>query len=154
MRRILFVCQGNICRSPALEGAFKQLVKERGLENQFFIDSAATTPFFLGCKADERMCAAAKKRGIEIHTTAKLFQEEYFQEFDLIFVVTQELLEQLKDAAANSKESKKIHLVTEFSAKYPYLDIPDPYYQKERAFDLVMDMAIDACETILKDIEK
>ena len=152
--KILFVCLGNICRSPALEASFKKIVKDHDLSDRFFIDSAAINTSFLGCEADLRMREAAKKRGVEVQTVAKLFEEDFFQKFDLIFVATTEILDYLKDLAKNTSERKKVHLATEFSGKYLHLDIPDPYYQKEHAFDLVMDISEDACQGIFEWINK
>lgn len=84
MKKVLFVCLGNICRSPAAEGVFNKIVKEHNLENDFYVDSAEASAYHQGAKADRRMMAAAKKRGIDLTSISRPFEYEDFQEFDYI----------------------------------------------------------------------
>lgn len=154
MISILFVCLGNICRSPALEATLKKLAKEQHLEDQLFIDSCAVNTTFLGQPADTRMRAAAEKRGISIETTAKLFQRTYFKKFDYIFVIDNDLLKFLKLQAPDEESANKVHLATEFSSKYKNEPIADPYYYGKSSFDRTMDMAEDACKGIIQFLEK
>ena len=99
MISILFVCLGNICRSPALEATLKKLVKEKNLTEKIFVDSCAVTPSFLGAPADPRMVAAANKRGVHIDHKAKLFEEAYFKAFNYIFAADHEVLKMLQQIA-------------------------------------------------------
>src|SRR5690606_29369716 len=84
MIKILFVCLGNICRSPAAEGAMKALIQELGLEGKVHCESAGTSSYHVDCPADERMQAHAKKRGIKLESLAQQFVSEHFEEFDYI----------------------------------------------------------------------
>lgn len=149
-----FVCFGNICRSPALAAVFEDLAKKRGVADRFFVDSMALTPYYLGKQADPRICRAALKKHIEIQHTAKLFHPTDFQRFDKIFAVTQECVDILTDLASTNEERKKISLATAFAKKYKHQEISDPYYAGEKAFDHVMEMAVDACEGILEVYKK
>ncbi len=144
-----FICFGNICRSPALAAVFETLAKKRGVADLFFIDSMALTTYYLGRPVDLRMRKAGEKREISMEHIAKLFKPSDFQRFDLIFAVTDEASDLLKDLASTDEDKNKVLLATAYSSKFKGKDIPDPYYDKETAFDLVVDMAIDACEGIL-----
>jgi protein-tyrosine phosphatase len=145
-----FICFGNICRSPALAAVFNTLAKRRGVADQFFIDSMALTTYYLGRPADPRMCKAAATKKIEIDHIAKLFKPTDFQRFDLIFAVTHDAADILKDLASSDEEKNKIVLATTYSQTFKNQDIPDPYYDGAEAFDLVVTMAFDACEGILR----
>lgn len=150
MISLLFVCLGNICRSPALEAVMKKLVKEHHLESQIYVDSCGVNASFLGCNADLRMRQTAKKRGIDISTQAKLFEPHFFEKFDFIFVVDKSLLNRLKSFALNQQNATKVRLATEYSKKYLNEEITDPYYGSEDAFDLTLTIAEDACQGILE----
>jgi len=154
MLSVLFVCSGNICRSPALEAIFKSLVKEKGLSDQIFVDSCGVHSLFLNSKADPMIVEAAAKRGIKIESRAKLMKEENFKNFDYIFVVDNFLLEMLKSLALTKKMAEKVHLATEFSKQFSNKEIPDPYQGPEEAFTKTLDMAEDACIGILKYLER
>ncbi len=149
-----FICFGNICRSPALAAVFQSLAEKRGLSHQFYIDSMALTSYYIGKPVDVRMCKAGLKRQISMEHTAQLFKPGDFQRFDVIFAVTDEASDLLKDLASSEEDLKKIQLATAFSKEFKNKDIPDPYYDGERTFDLVMEMAIDACEGILNHFSK
>lgn len=150
MISLLFVCLGNICRSPALEAVMKKLVKEHHLEAQIYVDSCGINASFIGCNADFRMRQTAEKRGIIISTKAKLFEPHFFEIFDFIFVVDNSLLNRLQSSAFNQQNATKVHLATEYSKKYPSAEITDPYYGAEDAFDLTLTIAEDACLGILE----
>jgi protein-tyrosine phosphatase len=154
MISILFVCAGNICRSPALAAALQKLVQENGLAEDVFIDSCAVTPSFLGAPADPRMVAAAHKRGVHIEHKAKIFEETYFKVFDYIFAVDQEVLKVLQSMAPSNAEKAKLHLATEFSTTFKGKEIPDPYFDGESGFETVMDMSQDIAHNILTQVLK
>lgn len=145
-----FICFGNICRSPALAAIFEALAKKKGIADRFFIDSMALTTYYLGKQADPRMRKAAAKSHIDIHHIAQLFKPSDFQRFDVVFPVTNEAADVLKDLASSAEDKKKILLATAFAKKFKDQDIPDPYYDGPEAFDLVVEMAFDACEGILE----
>lgn len=147
---LCFVCFGNICRSPALQAIFNALAEKRKVADRFFVDSMALTTYYLGRQADARMCKAAEKKQIHIQHRAQLFKPSDFQRFDVVLPVTNEALDVLMDIAASDEDKKKIVLITSFSKKYKNQDIPDPYYDGEKAFNLVMEMGFDACEGLLE----
>lgn len=151
---LCFVCFGNICRSPALAAVFETLAKKRGVSDHFYVDSMALTTYYLGKNADPRMCKAAEKMQIEIDHVAQLFRPSDFQRFDIVFGVTDDCLDVLKDLSSSDEDRKKIHLATAFAKKFKDHNIPDPYYNGEQSFDCVMEMALEACEGILDHFEK
>jgi protein-tyrosine phosphatase len=146
---LCFICFGNICRSPALAAVFETLAKKRGVADRFFVNSMALTSYYLGRPADPRMRSTAEKYHIPIDHIAQLFKPSDFQRFDLIFAVTDECIDLLKDLSTSDEDRKKIQLATAFSKKYKNEDIQDPFYDGPEAFDHVMVMALDACEGIL-----
>ena len=152
--KILFICLGNICRSPALEATLRSMIKEKGLQDKIQVDSCAYTSWFLDSKADPAMIEAALARGIHIDSRAKLFTKDYFAKFDYIFAVDKRLMLMLKSLAPTKKMAIKVHLATEFSQLYPNEDIQDPYGGTDEGFELTMDMAEDACRGILSFLER
>ena len=153
MISILFVCLGNICRSPALAATMQKAIQENNLAEKVFVDSCAVTPCFLGAPADPRMVAAAHKRGVHIEHKAKIFEESYFKVFDYIFASDREVLKILQSMAPDS-EKGKLHLATEFSSAYKDKDLPDPYFDGESRFELIMDMSQEIAQSILKLVQK
>jgi protein-tyrosine phosphatase len=152
MISILFVCAGNICRSPALVGAFQKLLLEKACEGKVYVDSCATTSWFLGSQPDSRMSATAEKRGVLLEHKAKLFEEPFFQMFDFILAADTEVLKTLHSLAKTEGEREKIYLATMFSQKYPKQDIPDPYHGDAQLFEKVMDMAQDVAEGLFNHL--
>ena len=146
---LCFICFGNICRSPALAAVFETLAKKRGVSDRFFVDSMALTTYYLGRQADPRMRIAAEKCHVEIDHIAQLFRPSDFQRFDLIFAVTDECVDILKDLSSSDEDRKKILMATAFAKKYKNEEIRDPYYDGPESFERVMEMAFDACEGIL-----
>lgn len=153
MKSLLFVCTGNICRSPCLEAIMKALVKAKGLDKEIFVDSCGTSSYHIGCKANIHMSRVAKQQGVEIDHIAKLFDPVFLDVFDYIFAVDYEVREYL--ISHSTKENiHKIHLATAYSKKYPSEEIPDPYYGGDRGFILSFEMAEDCCQSILDKIQK
>jgi len=153
MQSVMFVCVGNICRSPCLEAIMKSLIKQKGLEKKIFADSCAISSYHVGCKADARMRHCSQLKGITIDHTAKLFDPVFLDAFDYIFAVDEEVKEFLLSYATD-KNAHKIFLVTAFSQKYHLEEMPDPYYGGDRGFEHVLDMAGECCHTILKKIQE
>jgi len=143
-KKILFVCLGNICRSPSAEAVFKALVDKNGDSNNFEIDSAGTSAWHVGEKADARMRRHAKNRGINITSISRKFEVEDFDHFDYIIAMDQENLDNLKQLAKNQSDLDKIQMMTNFSKKFNYGYVPDPYYGGDDGFDLVLDILEDA----------
>jgi protein-tyrosine phosphatase len=153
--KILFVCMGNICRSPSAEAVFTGTVKDNDLSNKFEIDSAGTTGFHVGQPADKRMQTHAIKRGFNLTSISRLFNAETdFDYFDMIIGMDDENITSLKHMARNESDFNKIHKMTDFSKEWQYNEVPDPYYGGDEGFELVLDLLEDACEGLLSKIKK
>ncbi len=152
--KILFVCLGNICRSPSAEAVFKYLVDEKGESNNYFIDSAGTSAYHVGDRADARMRSHAKKRGIELTSISRQYILEDFDHFDYIIAMDQENMYALKNLARDKSDLDKLHFMTDFSKKYNYNHIPDPYYGGDQGFELVLDLLEDSGEGFYQYINK
>ncbi len=146
MKRILFVCLGNICRSPGAEAVMKALVKQEGREGEFFIDSAGLYSGHAGALPDERMRRAAAKRGYCLDSRARTFYPSAdFPAFDMIIGMDDQNIAALKRLAENDEERAKICRMTDFCRKpTSYSSVPDPYYEGPEGFELVLDLLEDA----------
>jgi protein-tyrosine phosphatase len=157
--RILFVCMGNICRSPTAEGVLRHLVAERGLEDEFEIESAGTGGWHVGDPPDSRSAAAARKRGIRVDGAARQVHADDFEDFDLLLAMDRDNLEELRALAPPGTESK-LRLLREFEggrdpiAGGPDLDVPDPYYGGPNGFEAVLDQVEAACRGLLDEIAR
>ncbi len=153
--RLLFVCLGNICRSPTAEGVMQALVEREGLSGQIELDSAGTGAWHVGSAPDRRATAAARARGIALAGCARQVQTEDFSEFDLLLAMDSENLEDLQRLAPGAREREKVRLLREFdpaSAGSGDLDVPDPYYGADGGFEEVLDLVQAACEGLLEAI--
>lgn len=152
-KRILFVCLGNICRSPSAEAVFTGIVKTRGLANRFEIDSAGTTAYHAGEPADKRMRTHAVKRGYNLTSISRKFNPDRdFDNFDLIIGMDDENIHALKSKARNGADLQKIYKMTDFRKEWDYDEIPDPYYGGEEGFELVLDLLEDSCVGLLEKL--
>jgi protein-tyrosine phosphatase len=146
-KKILFVCTGNICRSPGAESIFAEMVKNSGLTDKFEIDSAGTSAYHIGEPADKRMQAHALKRGYNLTGISRKFDPSMdFDYFDLIIAMDNEHIFSLKRRARNEADLQKIYKMTDFRKEWDYDEIPDPYYGGEEGFELVLDLLEDSCE--------
>jgi protein-tyrosine phosphatase len=151
--KILFVCMGNICRSPSAEAVFEGLTKSKGLAKNFEIDSAGTIAYHAGEKADKRMQSHATKRGYNLTSISRKFNPHTdFDHFDMIIGMDNENVHSLKSMARNQDDLQKIHLMTDFSKEWNYNEIPDPYYGGEEGFELVLDLLEDSCQGLLEKV--
>lgn len=146
MKKILFVCLGNICRSPGAEAVMKAYVKEKGLEKEFFIDSAGTYGGHSGALPDARMRCHAARRGYTLDSRARQFYATAdFAEFDMVIGMDNQNIADLQRMAINEEEREKIYKMTDFCRKYEhYKEVPDPYYSGAEGFELVLDLLEDA----------
>lgn len=152
-QRILFICLGNICRSPAAEGIFQHFVDERGLTDQFVIDSAAIGPWHIGDLPDPRMRRCGACHGYHFNSRARQFSSDDFDRFDLIIGMDLENLRAIRAKARSKEDEQKIRLMADYLRHHPnHPTIPDPYYGSDRDFELVIELLEDACEGLLKDI--
>jgi low molecular weight protein-tyrosine phosphatase len=152
MHRLLFICMGNICRSPTAEGVMRRLVRDEGLEHQFEIDSAGTGSWHAGDSPDRRATAAAATRGITLEGVARQVRPRDFEHFDLLLAMDRENLRELRTFSADGDVAGKARLLREFdpaSAGAPDLDVPDPYYGGPDGFEKVLDQVEAACKGLL-----
>ncbi|XP_061355058.1 uncharacterized protein LOC133299604 [Gastrolobium bilobum] len=157
---VLFVCLGNICRSPAAEGVFTDLVKKRGLDSNFKIDSCGTINYHEGNEADPRMRAASKRRGIQITSISRPLKPSDFIDFDLILAMDKQNREDILEAFNRWKfrqtlpedAHKKVKLMCSYCKKHDETEVPDPYYGGPQGFEKVLDLLEDACESLLENI--
>jgi low molecular weight protein-tyrosine phosphatase len=155
MHRILFVCMGNICRSPTAEGVMRRLVREEGLEHDFEIDSAGTGSWHAGDSPDRRATAAAASRGITLEGAARQVRPRDFEHFDLLLAMDRENLRELRTFSPDGDVAGKARLLREFdpaSAGAPDLDVPDPYYGGPGGFEEVLDLVDAACRGLLEEV--
>ena len=147
---ILFVCLGNICRSPAAEGVMRQLVEERGLEKRFKIDSAGLYGGHAGDLPDHRMRVHAIQRGYGlIHRSRKVRMSD-FDDFDLIVSMDHSNYDRLREIAPTVDDEKKVVRMIDFVKGFPQCDcVPDPYYDGAEGFELVLDLLEDGCVNLL-----
>ncbi len=151
--KVLFVCLGNICRSPSAEGIFKHIVESRGVAGQFEIDSAGTHAYHVGEGADQRMKSHALKRGYKLTSISRKFDPDIdFDYFELIIGMDDENVRVLKSKARNNEDLLKIHKMTDFRKRFNYNEIPDPYYGGADGFELVIDLLEDSCEGLLEKL--
>jgi len=154
MIKVLFVCMGNICRSPMAEGMFRHAIKEAGLENQVHIDSAGTHSYHVGSPPDPRAQQAIRKRGIDISgQRSRQVTEQDLAEYDYILVMDGANHNHLIRRASAAHKSK-IRRLLSFSKKYPNLDVPDPYYGGNEGFEENLDMIHDAVQNLVREISQ
>jgi len=154
MVRVLFVCLGNICRSPTAEGVFRKLVQEQGLAQQIEIDSAGTHAYHVGAPPDARAQQAARRRGIDLSgLRGRQATARDIEQFDYVLAMDRENYENLLDICPNGLESK-IRLFMEFAPARSEKEVPDPYFGGPAGFDRVLDMIEDAATGLLEDIRK
>ena len=152
---VLFVCLGNICRSPAAQAVMQRLVDERGLTDRFYIDSAGIGAWHIGDLPDKRMRVHARPRGYELTHRARQVQSGDFEDFDLIVGMDAGTVDDLLYKAATIEQQDKVVMMGEYIRQYPNYDyVPDPYYEGSEGFELVLDLLEDACDNLLNRIIK
>ncbi len=151
--KLLFVCLGNICRSPSAENIMNHLIEQRGLTNTIICDSAGTAGYHIGAAPDRRMSVAAEnKLGFQLRGQARQFQILDFQEFDLILAMDRSNYDDILAVDRSGKYHSKVRLMCDFCSKYTFKEVPDPYYGGAEGFNQVIDLLMDACEGLLADI--
>jgi protein-tyrosine phosphatase len=151
--RVLFVCLGNICRSPTAEGVMRELVRAAGLEDSIELDSAGTGAWHVGHSPDQRATAAARGRGVVLEGEARQVTYRDFEDFDLILAMDRSNLRDLQ-ALAPPEARSRVRLLREFdpASAAGDLDVPDPYYGGEGGFEEVLDLVRAACVGLLEEI--
>lgn len=149
--KLLFVCLGNICRSPTAEGIMKHLVENNpSPHREIVIDSAGTYGGHAGELPDKRMRAHASKRGYNLTSRSRQVTASDFEEFDLILAMDDSNYNNLKRLAPTIKGEQKVHRMTDFCQRCVIDHVPDPYYSGSEGFELVMDILEDACQGLLE----
>ncbi|MCM1348478.1 MAG: low molecular weight phosphotyrosine protein phosphatase [Firmicutes bacterium] len=147
--RVLFVCLGNICRSPAAEGLMVEAVKENHSQGQWIIDSAGTGNYHIGDLPDPRMRAHARRRGLELTHRCRQVRESDFRDFDLIIGMDASNLRNLRNLAPTPEDEEKVLGMSEFFDSYTRYDhVPDPYYDGAEGFELVLDLLTAATRNL------
>lgn len=146
--RILFVCSGNICRSPLAEAVFSALAHERHLAARFEVDSAGTHGLHAGEPADPRARAVGQRHGVPVTSIARRVQADDFQRFDLIVAMDRGHLRDLRRQCPEALRGR-LRLMREFDRAGAPLDVPDPYYGELDGFEDVYDMLTVSCRQLL-----
>jgi protein-tyrosine phosphatase len=153
--RVLFVCLGNICRSPTAEGVMRHLLREEGLEGRIVVDSAGTGGWHVGASPDERATAAARERGIVLSGAARAVDGTDFDAWDLIVAMDRDNERDLLYRAPDEEARDKVRLLRSFDAESVArgeLEVPDPYYGGERGFEEVLDIVEAGCRALLEEL--
>lgn len=154
MKKILFLCMGNICRSPAAHCVFQDLVNKAGLGNHYRIDSAGTIGFHEGSPPDERMQEVLRKYKIPIIGESRPLKYSDLEAFDLILAMDTANLEDAKALDPEKKWHRKIQLFANYCLDPTLREIPDPYYGFADGFEHVLDLVKEGCETLLESLQK
>lgn len=151
-KRLLFVCLGNICRSPAAEGVMRSIVESHPqLNGEVEIDSAGIGAWHTGQLPDQRMRRCGEKRGYSFMSRARQVKAEDFSRFDLLFAMDSENVRDLEQVASSAEGKRKIRCLADYLTSHPqYHTVPDPYYGTEADFELALDLIEDACQEVAR----
>jgi len=151
--QLLFVCLGNICRSPAAENLMNDLIIKRGLSGKITCDSAGTASYHIGSPPDQRMVAAALQRGIMMKGQARQFSSSDFAQFDLILAMDRDNYQGILSLDRNQEYGHKVKRMADFCSRHKLREVPDPYFGGLDGFNQVLDLLQDACEGLLDYIQ-
>ncbi len=152
--RVLFVCLGNICRSPLAEGVFLSLVCSRGLEPHYEVDSAGTGSWHTGERPDARSVEVARTNGVELRGSARQVDARDFAEFNYMVAMDGQNLNDLRALVQAHGGDASIRLLREFDPEPGDRQVPDPYYGGSDGFDRVYPMVLRSCEALLDHLEE
>ncbi|WP_018127373.1 low molecular weight protein-tyrosine-phosphatase [Balneola vulgaris] len=149
---IVFVCLGNICRSPTGEGLLLHKVKEKGLASYFYIDSAGTAAYHVGEPANSKSQATANNHGVHLPSKARQFEYADFNEFDLILAMDAENYKNIKALDRNNRFEDKVKMMREFDPTPEDGNVPDPYYGGLQGFENVYQIINRSCDALLDEL--
>ncbi len=155
MVKVLFVCMGNICRSPVAEGVFRQLLENVGLAKQVYVDSAGTHSYHVGAPPDSRSQATALRRGVDLRSLrARKVTAADLTEFDYVLAMDQENYQELLRLCPQPALQPRIRLLLSFAPSAPEQEVPDPYYGGPHGFERVMDLIEEGARGLLTEIRQ
>ena len=153
-KKILFICLGNICRSPAAEGVMRELVHHAGRDDEFEIDSAGIGGWHVGQLPDNRMRNHGAQRGYKFDSRARQFSKNYFSHFDYILVMDHDNFRAVSAMAPTPADQIKVRMLTDYLQHHPNASmVPDPYYGGPEDFDYALDLIEDACQGLLNRLD-
>jgi protein-tyrosine phosphatase len=153
MTKLLFVCLGNICRSPAAENIMNHLASKSKIGDSIECDSAGTANYHSGNPPDRRMQSAAVKRNIPMTGSARQFTKADFTAFDLILAMDRENYQNILALDPQQQYRDKVKMMCDFATQHPDKEVPDPYFGGVEGFDYVLDLLTDACGGLLSQLE-
>jgi protein-tyrosine phosphatase len=153
-KKVMFVCAGNICRSPLAKGLMLHKLQQAGKAQAYLVECSGTGNWDLGSPADRRSQRTARLHGFQLANSAKQFQPAYFDEFDFILAMDRENRSHLMWMARNDRDRAKVHLLREFDPQaFGDLDVPDPYYEDLQGFERLYQMLDRSITHFLKHLE-
>ena len=152
-KKLLFVCLGNICRSPSAENIMNHLVQEAGLSHQIECDSAGTSAYHIGEPPDRRMQSAGLERGIKLVGSGRQFEIADFETFDLILAMDRANHRDLLRQDSKGHYHDKVKMMCNYCSQFSDKEVPDPYYGGSSGFIYVIDLLIDACSGLLEELK-
>lgn len=152
--RLLFICLGNICRSPAAEGVMQSMVHAAGLDSHFFIDSAGIGNWHVGQLPDHRMRERGARRGYRFDSHARQIRQSDFDDFDLLLVMDSDNYRIVSSKAPDASSAHKVRMLTDYLTEHKAQSVPDPYYGDLSDFDYALDLIEDACAGLLEELCK
>jgi protein-tyrosine phosphatase len=151
--KLLFVCLGNICRSPAAENIMNHLIEQTNLRDRIICDSAGTAGYHIGSPPDQRMAAAAASSlSIKLHGQARQFKKSDFENFDLILAMDRENYQDILFLDPAGQYRDKVRLMCDFCSRHNTKEVPDPYYGGPEGFDRVIELLLDACDGLRRHV--
>lgn len=155
MIHVLFVCLGNICRSPLAEGVFKHQILEDGLEKKIFVESAGTSGWHIGDRPDPRSIEVARENGIDLDSYGRKAISDDFAEFDYIIAMDQNNFADMRSLDGSSKKgAAKLYVMRDFDEIGKGQDVPDPYYGGDEGFNYVFELLDRSCRNLLEEIKE